>query len=127
MCAPTLSDITRSWGILEHFKNNWIESVWLGCTLERYEEIRSYDDFMKWLDEKPEHANSDLGMFWRMGTECGLDKFGHGVGRYVTWGHPGNRMRCLECMYYYNHRKWCAWPEIDLPPEPEWWCRLWRI
>jgi uptake hydrogenase large subunit len=87
MCAPTLTDITRSWGILEHFRKNWIENVWLGCSLERYEEIRSYDDFMKWLDEKPEHANSDLGMMWRMGTDVGLDKFGHGVGRYVSWGY----------------------------------------
>ena len=30
--------------------------------MERYEEIRTYDDFMAWLDEKPEHANSDLGL-----------------------------------------------------------------
>jgi hydrogenase large subunit len=87
MCAPTLTDITRSWGILEHFRKNWIEPVWLGCSLERYEEIQSYDDFIKWIDEKPEHANSDLGMYWKMGLDVGLDKFGHGVGRYVTWGY----------------------------------------
>ncbi|HEY4016878.1 MAG TPA: hypothetical protein VGM06_26275 [Polyangiaceae bacterium] len=35
--------------------------------------------------------------------------------------------RCLECMYYRVHRKWCALPAIGLPVEPEWWCRLWRI
>lgn len=41
--------------------------------------------------------------------------------------HPVDEMRCLECMYYLSHRKWCHLPEIDLPAEPDWWCRLWRI
>ena len=66
MCAPTLTDVTRAWSILEYFRRTWIEPIWLGCTMERYEEIKSYDDFMAWLDERPEHANSDLGLFWRM-------------------------------------------------------------
>jgi hydrogenase large subunit len=87
MSAPTLTDITRSWSILEHFKQNWVESVWLGCSMERYEQIKSYDDFMAWLDEKPEHANSDLGMYWRMGLDVGLDKYGKGVGKYISWGY----------------------------------------
>ena len=73
MCAPTLTDVTRAWSILEHFRRNWIEPVWLGCSMERYEEIRSYDDFLAWLDEKPEHANSDLGLYWRMSQDIGLD------------------------------------------------------
>ncbi|MBL4853583.1 MAG: nickel-dependent hydrogenase large subunit, partial [Robiginitomaculum sp.] len=87
MCAPTLTDVTRAWSILEHFKQNWLESMWLGCSLERYEEIKSYDDFMVWLDESPNHANSDLGMFWRMSKDIGLDKYGQGHGKYVTWGY----------------------------------------
>jgi hypothetical protein len=41
--------------------------------------------------------------------------------------HPVEDMRCLECMYYLNHRKWCNLPEINLPAEENWWCRLWRI
>lgn len=43
--------------------------------------------------------------------------------------HPygEDRMRCLECMYYLVHRKWCDLPELAVPVEPEWWCRLWRI
>ncbi|MCG8357870.1 MAG: nickel-dependent hydrogenase large subunit [Kiloniellales bacterium] len=87
MCAPTLTDVTRAWSILEYFRRNWFESVWLGCSMERYEEIQSYDDFMAWLDEKPEHANSDLGLMWRMATDVGLDKFGAGLGKYVSWGY----------------------------------------
>ena len=87
MCAPTLTDVTRAWSILEHFRRNWAEPVWLGCSFERYEEIRSYDQFMAWLGERPEHANSDLGLFWRMSTDIGLDKFGRGHGRYISWGY----------------------------------------
>jgi hypothetical protein len=38
-----------------------------------------------------------------------------------------DRMRCQECMYYLVHRKWCDLPELAVPVEPDWWCRLWRI
>ena len=41
------------------------------------------------------------------------------------YGEDG--MRCQECMYYLVHRKWCDLPELALPVEPDWWCRLWRI
>jgi hypothetical protein len=39
---------------------------------------------------------------------------------------PDN-MRCLECMYFLVHRRWCDLPELSVPVEPNWWCRLWRI
>ncbi len=87
MCAPTLTDVTRAWSILEYFRRTWVEKIWLGCTMERYEEIKSYADFMAWLDERPEHANSDLGLFWRMGVDVGADKYGGGYGRFVSWGY----------------------------------------
>ena len=34
---------------------------------------------------------------------------------------------CDTCMYYLVHRKFCELPELMLPVEPEWSCRLWRI
>jgi hypothetical protein len=53
-------------------------------------------------------------------------------GKLVAAGflnHPYGRdqMRCRECNYYLIRRKWCDLPEIALPVEPDWWCRLWRI
>jgi Ni,Fe-hydrogenase I large subunit len=87
MCAPTLTDVTRAWSILEQIRRTWIEPVWLGCAMERYEQIKSHDDFLAWLDEKPEHANSDVGLFWRMSEEIGTDKYGRGHGRYLSWGY----------------------------------------
>ena len=41
--------------------------------------------------------------------------------------YGADEMRCQECMYYLVHRRWCDLPELSLPAEPEWWCRLWRI
>lgn len=87
MCAPTLTDITRAWSILEHFKKNWMEPIWLGCTLERYEQIKSYDDFMSWLNERPEHANSDLGLYYQMSVDVGLHRYGRGPEKFVSWGY----------------------------------------
>lgn len=41
--------------------------------------------------------------------------------------YGADEMRCQECMYYLVHRRWCDLPELSLPAEPDWWCRLWRI
>jgi hypothetical protein len=38
-----------------------------------------------------------------------------------------DQQRCMECMYFLVHRKWCDLPELAVPVEPDWWCRLWRI
>jgi hypothetical protein len=34
---------------------------------------------------------------------------------------------CQSCMYFLVRRRHCALPELDLPVEPDWSCRLWRI
>ena len=46
---------------------------------------------------------------------------------FATQPHGEDQMRCQECMYYLVHRKWCDLPELAVPVEPNWWCRLWRI
>lgn len=49
------------------------------------------------------------------------------VGGFVDHPYGVDQQRCLECMYYLVHRKWCDLPELAVPVEPHWWCRLWRI
>ena len=34
---------------------------------------------------------------------------------------------CETCMYYSVHRQFCELPELSLPVNPHWSCRLWRI
>jgi hypothetical protein len=46
---------------------------------------------------------------------------------FVNHPYGEDSMRCQECMYYLVHRKWCDLPELAVPVEPDWFCRLWRI
>lgn len=41
--------------------------------------------------------------------------------------HGGIEQPCETCMYYVVHRRFCELPELNLPVEPRWSCRLWRI
>ena len=41
--------------------------------------------------------------------------------------HGGIEQACQTCMYYQVHRRYCELPALDLPVEPTWSCRLWRI
>ena len=41
--------------------------------------------------------------------------------------HEGIEQSCETCMYYKVHQRFCELPELDVPVEPEWSCRLWRI
>jgi hypothetical protein len=41
--------------------------------------------------------------------------------------HGGIEQPCETCMYYLVHRRFCELPELALPVEPDWSCRLWRI
>lgn len=44
-----------------------------------------------------------------------------------TITHEGLEQPCETCMYYLVHRRYCELPELDIPVEPQWSCRLWRI
>lgn len=41
--------------------------------------------------------------------------------------HHEIEQSCETCMYFLVNKKWCELPELDLPVEPEWSCRVWRI
>jgi len=49
------------------------------------------------------------------------------IGGFVDHPYGPEQQRCMECMYYLVHRRWCDLPELAVPVEPDWWCRLWRI
>jgi hypothetical protein len=49
------------------------------------------------------------------------------IGGFLNHPYGPEKQRCLECIYYLPHRLWCDLPEVDLPVEPYWWCRLWRV
>jgi len=70
--------------------------------------------------------------FSNLVAQCGSLPKDLVVGKMVLTGwqdrpYGENNLRCQECTYYLVHRRWCDLPELDLPAEPDWWCRLWRI
>src|SRR5271156_2807876 len=50
-----------------------------------------------------------------------------GLSGFADHPYGPDQMRCQECMYYLVHRKWCDLPELAVPVEADWYCRLWRI
>jgi uptake hydrogenase large subunit len=86
MSAPTLSDVTRSISILEYWKNEWLEKEWLGGSLERWMQNKTWEDVLAWVDESESHYNSDCGFFIRYALEVGLDKYGVGHGNFLSTG-----------------------------------------
>ncbi len=49
------------------------------------------------------------------------------ISGFTNTPYGPERQRCMECMYFLVHRKWCDLPELSVPVEADWWCRLWRI
>ena len=86
MSAPNLADVTRATAILNHWKDNWLEKEWLGCSIERWMQIKTWEDMLAWVDENESQYNSDCGFFIRYALDIGLDKFGAGVGNYIASG-----------------------------------------
>ncbi|MDA8185715.1 MAG: nickel-dependent hydrogenase large subunit [Acidimicrobiales bacterium] len=86
MSAPTLAEVTRSIAILESWKDAWLEGQWLGCSVDRWLENKTWDDVLAWVDENESQHNSDCGFFIRYCLDVGLDKFGRGCGNYLATG-----------------------------------------
>lgn len=86
MSAPNLADITRATAILNHWKDNWLEKEWLGCSVDRWLELRTWEDMLAWVDENEAQHDSDCGFFIRYAQEIGLDKYGAGCGDFIASG-----------------------------------------
>jgi hypothetical protein len=51
------------------------------------------------------------------------------IGGFANYsiGEGDDLQRCQECIYYLPNGKWCDLPELPVPVEPHWWCRLWKM
>lgn len=93
---PGSNDIFQCTYLLEIYKK-WYEDVILGCSLERWKEVRNLADLDAWLEERYAHRNSHLGFYIRFSRKIGLDKIGGGYGNYVSYGSldipPGSAVK----------------------------------
>lgn len=80
-----VADLISGRHIVEKFRR-WYERRILGCSLERWNHVRSVSDLEAWSDECRNHQESDLGFFLRLARDAGLDKVGRGVGRFLSFG-----------------------------------------
>ncbi|MBI4913411.1 MAG: nickel-dependent hydrogenase large subunit [Acidobacteria bacterium] len=71
--------------ILRQFRS-WYERRILGCTLERFAEVRSRDALQAWLEERESHASGDLGFFIAFARALGLHQVGAGPGSFLSYG-----------------------------------------
>ena len=90
---------------------------------------KQLDDGLKTMTEPfPETAKEFSEILDELGTLPPNDLTGRLiVAGFVNRPFGPEQRRCQECIYYLVHRKWCDIPEVSLPCEPDWWCRLWRI
>ena len=79
-----LSSLTRTIGIMKEFQD-FMEKRFLGCTLNEWLDIDSFDKLLKWKDITA-HQESDMGLFLTVCLEAGLDRIGKGPNRYMSYG-----------------------------------------
>lgn len=92
---PNRADLLQCSQLIARYRR-WYEKRILGCTLDRWCEVRSADALDAWLEESESHRNSDLGFFVRFARDVGLDKIGAGPGKFLSYGSlpipPGSQV-----------------------------------
>ena len=48
------------------------------------------------------------------------------IGGFTNYGEGEDTQRCEECIHYHSNRRWCDLPELPMPVDAHWWCRLWK-
>lgn len=83
--APGMGDVVQALHLLRDFRDAYYRWT-LGCSPDRWAEVRTADDLDAWLEESPAHGESDLGFFLRFGRKAGLEEIGAGVGNFLSMG-----------------------------------------
>jgi len=83
--SPNGSETAQCRYLLNGYRK-WYEDRVLGCSVERWAEVRSGTDLDNWLNESEAHRNSEIGFFLRFSREAGLDRMGQGHGNFISFG-----------------------------------------
>ncbi|MFH2066066.1 MAG: nickel-dependent hydrogenase large subunit [Pseudomonadota bacterium] len=82
---PNQNEITQCMYLLRDFRD-WYEKQVLGCSIERWMDVKSRSDLLAWLEESEHHQEKELGFFIRFSQEAGLEEIGKGHGNYISFG-----------------------------------------
>lgn len=83
---PEIAKIQQCKLIFERFCQ-WYERSILGCSVERWNRIKSINDLEAWLDESSSHRESEVGFFMCFSRQVGLDALGKGPCRFLSYGN----------------------------------------
>jgi hydrogenase large subunit len=82
---PSGDDLVQCRHLVTGFRR-WYEARILGCSVERWLEVRSAAALDAWLEERDEHREGELGFFVRFARGAGLDRVGRGHGAFLSFG-----------------------------------------
>lgn len=82
---PSDSDLMQCKLLIKQFRS-WYERRILGCSVERWQDIRSLADLDRWLEAADEHRSGEIGFFLRLARNVGLDKIGRGNNNFINFG-----------------------------------------
>ena len=85
VCVTSINDINQCRGLLAKFRS-WYENRILGCSIQRWQAVKTEKDLNAWLEEKDAHWESDLGFFIRFARSAGMDRIGRGCGHFISFG-----------------------------------------
>lgn len=95
---PSSGELLQCRHILNRFKN-WYEKRILGCSIERWQSIKSISDLDAWLEEDESHRLSEIGFFTRFSRHIGLEKIGKGHSNFLgACDVNGTDLQGLECL-----------------------------
>ncbi|MFH1418397.1 MAG: nickel-dependent hydrogenase large subunit [Planctomycetota bacterium] len=96
VAGPGMAGVSQCGHLLANYRA-WYERRVLGCSIERWLEVRSATDLDVWLEESASHRDSDLGFYIRFAREIGLETIGRGHGNFISYGYldipPGSAVR----------------------------------
>ncbi|MHC4718142.1 MAG: nickel-dependent hydrogenase large subunit [Planctomycetota bacterium] len=83
--VPSANDINQCLFLLKQYRR-WFEIRILGCSIDRWLDIKSAADLNDWVDEAQSHARSDLGFYLQLAEMAGLQNIGQGHANFICSG-----------------------------------------
>lgn len=81
----TQDDIISCRYIVAQFKS-WYEKTILGCSLQRWDDIKNLPDLERWYEESAAHRESETGFFIGCARELTLEQTGRGYDNFLSFG-----------------------------------------
>ena len=82
---PGIDGLLQCLTLLSSYRR-WYEESVLGCSLEKWNAVRSLADLEIWLEENQSQRNSQVGFLLRFGRVIGLDRVGIGSKNFLSFG-----------------------------------------